>query len=110
LKVELYLSHKNMEFNASIVNSKIKWYELAIYTIEENNGNFSKVYLHLNDFVTIQDKEFKESYAIVKGIFRHKGNNKNDYAFIVVDWFENTEKEHSLLKCPLYQLQTKIGD
>jgi hypothetical protein len=107
LKVELYLSYRDMGFNASIVNSKLRWYELATYTIEENNGNFLKVYLHLNDFVTIQDEEFKESYAIVKGIFRHKGNNENDYAFIVVDWFENIEKEHSLLKCPLYQLQTK---
>ena len=93
LKVELYLSYRDMGFNASIVNSIIRWYELATYTIEENNGNFLKVYLYLNDFITIQDEEFKESYAIVKGIFRYKGNNKNDYAFIVVDQFENIKKD-----------------
>ncbi|CAI2187502.1 16318_t:CDS:2 [Funneliformis geosporum] len=52
LKVELYLSYKDIGFNELIVNSKIRWYELATYIIEENN-----------------DEEFKEFYAIVKGIF-----------------------------------------
>jgi len=108
LKIELYLSYKDMGFNAALINSSIRWYELASYTtIEENSGNHSKVYLHLNDFVTIQEEVYKESYAIVKGIFRHKGNDENNYAFVVVDWFENTEQEHSLLKCPFYHLQTK---
>jgi hypothetical protein len=108
LKIELYLSYKDMGFNAALINSSIRWYELASYTtIEENNGNHSKVYLHLNDFITIQEEVYKESYAIVKGIFRHKGNDENNYAFVVVDWFENTEQEHSLLKCPFYHLQIK---
>ncbi len=97
-----------MGFNAALINSSIRWYELASYTtIKENNGNHSKVYLHLNDFVTIQEEVYKESYAIVKGIFRHKGNDENNYAFVVVDWFKNTEQEHLLLKCPFYHLQTK---
>ena len=108
LKIELYLSYKDMGFNAALINSSIRWYELASYTtIEENNGNHSKVYLHLNDFVTIQEEVYKESYTIVKGIFRHKGNDENNYVFVIVDWFENTEQEHSLLKCLFYHLQTK---
>jgi hypothetical protein len=109
LETELYLSYKDIGINAAFVTSskKIRWYELASYTIKEDNGNFSKVYLHLNDFVTIQEEKYKESYAIVKGIFRHKSNDENNYAFIVVDWFENTGQEHSLLKCPFYHLQTK---
>jgi hypothetical protein len=111
LKIELYLSYKDMGFNEALKyfsKSSIRWYEVASYiTIDENNGNLSKVYLHLNDFVTIQEEEYDECYAIVKGIFRHKGNNENNYAFIVVDWFENSEREHSTLKCPIYYLQTK---
>jgi hypothetical protein len=108
--VELYLSYKDIEFNAALkyTSKSSRWYELASYiTIDENNGNLSKVYLHLNDFVTIQEEEYKESYAIVKGIFRHKGNDENSYAFIVVDWFEDSGQKHSSLKCPLYKLQTK---
>ena len=40
-------------------------------------------------------------------VFQYKGNNKKYYVFVVVDWFENTECEHPLLKCPLYRLQTR---
>ena len=94
--------------SAILINSSIRWYELVSYIIiEEDNNNHSKVYLHLNDFVTIQKEKYKESYAIVKGIFKHKGNDENNYAFVVVDWFENTKKEHPLLKCPFYSLQTR---
>ena len=107
LKVELYLSYRDMGLNEALVNEKVKWYGLASYTIKENNDSSSKVYLHLNDFVTIQDDEYEESYAIIRGIIQHKGNDENNYIFVVVDWFENTGQEHLLLKCPFYSLQTK---
>jgi len=68
LKVELYLSYRDMGLNEALVNEKVKWYGLASYTIKENNDSSSKVYLHLNDFVTIQDDEYEESYAIIRGI------------------------------------------
>ncbi len=87
IETELYLSHRDMGFRAAlkyISKSSIRWYELASYiTINENNSNSLKVYLHLNDFITIQEEEYKESYAIIRGIFRHKGNNKNNYTFII---------------------------
>src|ERR1043166_1710212 len=92
---------------AMLINSSTRWYELISYIIIEENDNHSKVYLHLNDFVTIQEEEYNESYVIVKGIFKHKGNDENNYAFVVVDWFENTEREYLLLKCPFYSLQTR---
>ena len=81
LSVELYLSYKDIGFNVALkyTSKSSRWYELASYiTIDENNGNLSKVYLHLNDFVTIQEEEYKESYAIIKGIFRYKGNDENE--------------------------------
>ena len=66
--------------------SSIRWYKLASYiTIDKNNGNSLKVYLHLNDFITIQKEEYKESYTIIRGIFKHKNNNENNYTFIVID-------------------------
>ena len=106
--VELYLSYKDIGFSAAFINSSIRWYELASYiTIEENNDILSKVYLHINDFIIIQEEKYKESYAIVKGIFKHKGNDGNNYAFVVVDWFEDTKKKHSILHCPIYNLQTE---
>src|SRR6266540_925136 len=109
LEVELYLSYKDMGFNEAIVNKKVIWYKLTSYTIKENNDSSSKIYLHLNDFVTIQDDEYEESYAIIRGIIQHKGNDENNYVFIIVDWFENTGQEHLLLKCPFILFKQKIG-
>ncbi|CAB5307939.1 unnamed protein product [Rhizophagus irregularis] len=96
-------------FEAALINSSISWYKFASYMIEEENGILSKVHLHLDDFITIYEEDHEESYAIIKGIFQHKGNNNKYYAFIVVDWFEDTMVEHSVLKCPLYRLQA-TGD
>ncbi|CAB4381028.1 unnamed protein product [Rhizophagus irregularis] len=103
-KTELFLSYVDMKFEAALINSSISWYKFASYMIEEENGILSKVHLHLGDFITIYEEDHEESYAIIKGIFQHKGNNNKYYAFIVVDWFEDTIVEHSVLKCPLYRL------
>ncbi|GES90592.1 hypothetical protein GLOIN_2v1848595 [Rhizophagus clarus] len=103
-KTELFLSYVDMKFEAALINSSTSWYKLASYTIEEKNSVLSKIHLHLGDIVTIYEEDHEESYVIIKGIFRHKSNNDKYYAFIVVDWFEDTGIEHSLLKCPLYRL------
>ncbi|GET63970.1 hypothetical protein GLOIN_2v1790940 [Rhizophagus irregularis DAOM 181602=DAOM 197198] len=108
-KTELFLSYVDMKFEAALINSSISWYKFASYMIEEENGILSKVHLHLDDFITIYEEDHEESYAIIKGIFQHKGNNNKYYAFIVVDWFEDTMVEHLVLKCPLYRLQA-TGD
>ncbi|CAB4394151.1 unnamed protein product [Rhizophagus irregularis] len=108
-KTELFLSYVDMKFEAALINSSISWYKFASYMIEEENGILSKVHLHLDDFITIYEEDHEESYAIIKDIFQHKGNNNKYYAFIVVDWFEDTMVEHSVLKCPLYRLQA-TGD
>ena len=84
----------------------MSWYKLATYTIEEETGIFSKIYLHIGDFVIIQEENHDECYAIIKGIFKHKGNDNKFYAFIIVDWFVDTNKIHHVLKCPLYNIQT----
>jgi hypothetical protein len=69
LKAELFLSYNNIGFQSALTNNLTDWYELASYTIEEKNGTFSRVHLHLNDFVTIHDQDHEKSYAIIKGIF-----------------------------------------
>jgi hypothetical protein len=107
LKKELFLSYDDMRFKSSLVYETVVCYESASYIIEEKNGTFLKVHLHIDDFVTIQEEEYKESYAIIKGILKHKYNNEKYYAFVVVDWFEYSGQDSSLLKCPIYSLQTE---
>lgn len=104
-KSELLLSFINIGQRSALVYSQMSWYKLATYTIEESNGVFSKIHLHIGDIVTIHEENSGESYAIIKGIFKYKGNNDKYYAFITIDWFENTNKIHNILKCPLYRIQ-----
>ncbi|GES88255.1 hypothetical protein GLOIN_2v1487024 [Rhizophagus clarus] len=45
------------------------WYELATYTMEESDGVFSKVHLHIGDVVTIHEEdsgEYKPRHSLEK--------------------------------------------
>jgi len=105
-EAELQESYSDIGFEAAIIYFTQSWYELASYTIEKLDGSFSKVSLHLNDFITIIEENFDESYAIIRGFFKHKANNGKYYAFVVVDWFEDVNQKHPMLECPLYRLRT----
>lgn len=105
-KSELLLSFIDIGLKSALVYSQMGWYELATYTIEERDGIFSKVHLHIGDIVTIHEENNGECYAIIKGIFKYKGNDEKYYAFITIDWFDNTNKIHDVLKCPLYRIQS----
>lgn len=105
-KSELLLSFVDIGLNSALVYSQMGWYELATYTVEESDGIFSKVHLHIGDIVTIHEENNGECYAIIKGIFKYKGNNSKYYVFITIDWFDDTNRIHGVLKCPLYRIQS----
>ncbi|POG60455.1 hypothetical protein GLOIN_2v1487024 [Rhizophagus irregularis DAOM 181602=DAOM 197198] len=103
---ELLLSFEDIGFKSALIYSQMSWYKLATYIIEETtSGVFSKIHLHIGDFVTIQEENHDECYAIIKGIFKYKANNNKFYAFIIIDWFEEIKRVHHVLKCPLYRIQ-----
>ena len=45
---------------------------------------------------TIQANDYDKGYAIIKAIFKHKGNDDHHYPFIYVDWFEDINKKHKI--------------
>ncbi|GES91467.1 hypothetical protein GLOIN_2v1790940 [Rhizophagus clarus] len=105
-KSELLLSFMDIGQKSALIYSQMGWYELATYTMEESDGVFSKVHLHIGDVVTIHEEDSSECYAIIKGIFKYKGNDDKYYAFITIDWFDNINRIHNVLKCPLFRIQT----
>ncbi|GES92057.1 hypothetical protein GLOIN_2v1487024 [Rhizophagus clarus] len=105
-KSELLLSFMDIGQKSALIYSQISWYELATYTMEESDGVFSKVHLHIGDVVTIHEEDSGECYAIIKGIFKYKGNDDKYYAFITIDWFDNINRIHNVLKYPLFHIQT----
>ncbi|GES99538.1 hypothetical protein GLOIN_2v1886362 [Rhizophagus clarus] len=94
-KSELLLSFMDIGQKSALIYSQMGWYELAIYTMEESDGVFSKVHLHIGDVVTIHEEDSGECYAIIKGIFKYKGNDDKYYAFITIDWFDNINRIHN---------------
>ncbi|GET04799.1 hypothetical protein GLOIN_2v1790940 [Rhizophagus clarus] len=94
-KSELLLSFMDIGQKSALIYSQMGWYELATYTMEESDGVFSKVHLHIGDVVTIHEEDSGECYAIIKGIFKYKGNDDKYYAFITIDWFDNINRIHN---------------
>ncbi|CAI2163860.1 11054_t:CDS:1 [Funneliformis geosporum] len=103
-RTDLALTYKSFGHYASLINKSCKFYEYASYIQDDNYTSEIKCNLHKNDIVMIQVQDFDKSYAIIKAIFKHKGNDKQYYPFIYVDWFEDVHQNCNKLGCPLYSL------
>ncbi|CAG8853554.1 29874_t:CDS:1, partial [Gigaspora margarita] len=51
------------------------------YLVENSCNIIEKYSLHVGNIITIQEEK-EESYAILRAIFHHKGNNGYFYPFI----------------------------
>ena len=102
-QTDLALAYNSFGYYASLVNKTCKFYEYASY-VQDTQYDEVQCHLNKNNVVTIQVADYGESYAIIKGIFKHKSNDKYFYSFIYVDWFENTYKNHNKLDCPIFIL------
>ncbi|GES98427.1 hypothetical protein GLOIN_2v1790377 [Rhizophagus clarus] len=83
------------------------------HTLWKKRWRLFQVHLHIGDVVTIHEEDSGECYAIIKGIFKYKGNDDKYYAFITIDWFDNINRIHNVLKCPLFafrQAKTFAGE
>ena len=98
------LSYNSFGYHASLVNKSCNFYENATYIQNEDYCEV-KCYLHKNDVVTIQANDYNNGYAIIKAIFRHKGNDGHYYPFIYVNWFEDIYKKHAKVDCSLFILK-----
>ena len=103
-RTDLALAYKSFGYRASLINKTCNFYECASYIQDIQNAEI-QCHLHTNDVVTIQVADYGESYAIIKGIFKHKRNDGYFYPFIYVDWFEDTHKNHDKLDCPIFVLR-----
>jgi hypothetical protein len=100
---DLALAYSSFGHHASLINKSCKFYEYATY-IQDVDYAETKCKLHKNDVVMIQVEDFDKSYAVIKAIFKHKGNDEQYYPFIYVDWFEDIHQNHDKLDCPLFFL------
>ncbi|KAF0461075.1 hypothetical protein F8M41_000504 [Gigaspora margarita] len=105
-RLELYLSYCDFGHVEALINTGLSFYEGVTYLVENSCNIIEKYLLYVGNIITIQEEE-EESYAILRAIFRHKGNNGYFYPFIVIDWLEKTNQVYSLLECPIYKIQSE---
>ncbi|CAI2173967.1 3108_t:CDS:2 [Funneliformis geosporum] len=86
------LAYKSFGHYISLINEPCKFYKYASYIQDDNYTDEIKCNLHKNNIVMIQVQDFDKSYAIIKAIFKHKGNDEQYYPFIYVDWFEDVHQ------------------
>ncbi|GES83650.1 hypothetical protein GLOIN_2v1487024 [Rhizophagus clarus] len=70
-KSKLLLSFMDIGQKSALIYSQMGWYELATYTMEESDGVFSKVHLHIGDVVTIHEEdsgEYKPRHSLEKNL------------------------------------------
>ena len=103
-QTDLSLAYESFGYHASLNNKTCNFYKCASYIQNTQNAKI-QCHLNIDDVVTIQVADYGESYAIIKGIFKHKSNDEYFYPFIYVDWFENTYKNHNKLYCPIFILR-----
>ena len=101
---DLALSYSSFGHHASLINKSCNFYEGASF-IEFEGYSETKYYLHKNDVVTIQANDYDQGYAIIKAILKHKGNDDHFYPFIYVDWFNDINKKHTKVDCPIFSTQ-----
>ena len=85
-----------------LINKSIYFYDTATYFCEDDSGYFVKQQLHIKDVVTIQEVDYGENYAMIEAIFSYCANNNKLYAFVIVNWFEETSQ--TVLSCLEYKL------
>ena len=89
----------------ALLSTRIHFYNSASYIFQEEDGNYQKVEVHVEDVVEVTLVNNESGFANVKAIFKHRGNDQQDYIFIYIAWFEETPRRDELLSCPIYRLQ-----
>ena len=94
----------------ALLSTHIHFYSSASYTFQEENGDYQKIEIHVGDVVEIALMEGECGFAIVKAIFKHHGNDEQDYVFVYIVWFEDISRRDKLTLCPIYHLQRETND
>ncbi|CAG8771651.1 15108_t:CDS:1, partial [Gigaspora rosea] len=90
----------------AILNTKIRYYQNASYSIVESNSDFQDVRFCVGEAVeTTLSNNGQPAFRVVKGIIEHKWNDNQVYVFINLKWLKFLNKFDNLLGCPIYCLQ-----
>ena len=72
--------------------------------MKNENGTINKIKIKSGDAIEIEEFELGPTYAIVRSIISHKGNDDNDYQFFYITWYNQISMDNNLLCCPKFEL------
>ncbi|CAB5308794.1 unnamed protein product [Rhizophagus irregularis] len=101
-QAELASAYEDLGDYSAAPNSTPLFYEYASYVLVKEDGDTALCRLHVGDIVSFNIEELDDSFAVIRTIFCHQKNDRH-FAFIIIDWFENTNK--TMLDCPIYRLR-----
>ncbi|RHZ84169.1 hypothetical protein Glove_85g23 [Diversispora epigaea] len=82
-----------------LTNKKIKFHNFIYYEVKNENGAINKIKIKSGNVIEIEEETTEKlTYAIVKTIISHKGNDTNNYLFFYIKWYnEIPGSENNLL-------------
>lgn len=72
--------------------------------MKNENGAINKIKIKSGDAIEIEEFELGPTYAIVRSIISHKGNDDNDYQFFYITWYNQISNDKNLLCCSKFEL------
>jgi hypothetical protein len=74
--------------------------------VKNKNGVINKVKIKSGDAIEIEEETTDQpTYATVKSIISHKGNDTNNYLFFYIKWYDKISgSNNNSLGCPRFKL------
>ncbi|CAG8817884.1 15136_t:CDS:2 [Gigaspora margarita] len=92
-------------FEQALLEPRVCFYENAIYTICQSNGDYYDIRLKVGEIVEVKLFEEDDSkFGKITGIIEHLWNNGQAFIFLCFKWLENFNELDSLLECSIYYI------
>ncbi|RHZ81644.1 hypothetical protein Glove_117g403 [Diversispora epigaea] len=100
---DLIKRYNTME-DGLLITNKIRFHNFIYYEVKNENGTINRIKIKSGDAIEIEEFEHGSTYAIVKSIISHKGNDNNEYQFFYITWYNQISNENNQLRCCKFEL------
>jgi hypothetical protein len=100
----LPVAYEDLKIKGLLITNKIRFHNSIYYEVKNENGTISKIKIKSGDAIEIEEFAAGPSYAIVRSIISHKGNDNNEYQFFYITWYNQLKGNDPLLCCSRFEL------
>lgn len=106
LRTNLYRAYsESLDMRGLLLRKQMKFHNSIYYEVKNENGSINKIKIKSGDAIEIEEAASNNpTYAIVKAVISHRGNNDKDYTFLYIKWYNQISGPDRLLGCPRFEL------